>query len=199
MEDMDMRSDLDLTPHRQSWIGFDHLFDMLEDAARHGQTDSFPPFDVEQNGEDAYRIRVAVAGFARDDIEITTEPNLLVISGRRQDNGERRYLYHGIASRSFERRFQLGDYVIVTNARLNEGLLEIDLRREIPDTIKPRKIEIMTDAETQKLSRSLAQLRSRSGNSASKAEKTEKSKGLEARAKPVAEAKRRQPALNGAW
>jgi molecular chaperone IbpA len=199
MEDMVMRSTLDLTPYRQSWIGFDHLFDMLEDTARQGQTDGFPPFDVEQENDDAYRIRIAVAGFSRDDIEITAEPNLLVISGRRQDNTERRYLYHGIATRSFERRFQLGDYVIVTNARLNEGLLEIDLKREIPDAIKPRRIEITTDADTQKLSRSLARLRSRSGTNGSNAEKTGKPQVLESKAKPVAGAKRKEPALNGAW
>jgi molecular chaperone IbpA len=171
---------------------------MLEDTARQGQTDGFPPFDLEQEGEDAYRIRVAVAGFTRDDIEITTEPNLLVISGRREDDAERRYLYHGIATRSFERRFQLADYVVVTDARLREGLLEIDLKREIPDAIKPRKIEIAANAEPKRLGHSPARRRSRSEN-AGKVEKTGKSEVLETQAKPVVDAKRKEPALNGAW
>jgi molecular chaperone IbpA len=140
MEDMDMRSALDFTPYRQSWIGFDHLFDMLESSQ--GGADGFPPFDLEQDGENTYRIRLAVAGFKREDIDITASSNVLVIAGRRAEEPERKLLHRGIAHANFERKFQLADYVVVTGARMSEGLLEVDLERQIPDAIKPRRIEI---------------------------------------------------------
>jgi molecular chaperone IbpA len=140
MEDMDMRSALDFTPYRQSWIGFDHLFDLLESSQ--GGADGFPPFDLEQDGENTYRIRLAVAGFRREDIDITASSNVLVIAGRRAEESERKLLHRGIAHANFERQFQLADYVVVTGARMSDGLLEVDLERQIPDAIKPRKIEI---------------------------------------------------------
>src|SRR5690348_9686305 len=145
MEDMDMRSAFDFTPYRHSWIGFDHLFDMLENT-RQVEAAGFPPFDLEQHGENAYRLRLAVAGFSRDDIEITAKSNLLTISGQRTDESQRAWLYRGIATGKFERQFQLADYMVVTGARLQDGLLEVDLERQIPDEIKPRKVEIATEA-----------------------------------------------------
>ena len=138
-----MRNAFDFTPYRRSSIGFDRLFDLLESAGRSAeQGDAYPPFDVEQNGDDAYRISLAVAGFSRGEIDITTKPNLLVVSGRKREEGERTFLHRGIATRAFERQFQLADYVEVTGASMADGLLRIDLKREIPEAVKPRKIEI---------------------------------------------------------
>lgn len=144
-----MRNNIDFAPYRRSSIGFDRLFDLLENASRVEQPDGYPPFDLEQRGEDAYRISLAVAGFARDEIDITSKPNLLVVTGRRNEDGDRAYLHRGIAARAFERQFQLADYVQVTGASLNNGLLEIDLKRELPEAVKPRKIEIGKDSGTQ--------------------------------------------------
>jgi molecular chaperone IbpA len=141
---MDMRNTIDFAPYRPSWIGFDRLFDMLESTARQPDTDGYPPFDLEQSGENTFRIRLAVAGFTQDDIEITAKSNVLVIAGRQQDDPERKYLYRGIAARPFERQFQLADHVQITGAKLSDGLLEIELKREIPDEVKPRRIEIAT-------------------------------------------------------
>lgn len=138
-----MRSALDFTPYRQSWIGFENFFDMLE-SNRLSDVDAYPPFDLEQEDEMTYLIRLAVAGFGPEAIEITAEANRLQIVGRHQEVPERRYLYRGIAARNFERQFQLADYVVVTGARLNDGLLEIDLKRELPEAVKPRRIEIST-------------------------------------------------------
>jgi molecular chaperone IbpA len=143
MEDMDMRSALDFTPYRQSWIGFDHLFDLLENSQ--AGADGFPPFDLEQDGENTYRIRLAVAGFKREDIDITASSNVLVITGRRAEEADRRLLHRGIANSNFKRQFQLADYMVVTGARMSDGLLEVDIERQIPDEIKPRKIEIASE------------------------------------------------------
>lgn len=140
-----MRSTFDFSPYRRSSIGFDRLFDMLEKTPRIEQADGYPPYDVEQQGEDAYRISLAVAGFSRDEIDITSKPNLLVVTGRKSEDGQRRYMHRGIAARAFERQFQLADYVQVTGASLNNGLLEIDLKRELPEEVKPRKVEIGQD------------------------------------------------------
>ena len=140
-----MRSTFDFSPYRRSSIGFDRLFDMLEKTPRVEQADGYPPYDVEQQGEDAYRISLAVAGFSRDEIDITSKPNLLVVTGRKSEDGQRRFMHRGIAARAFERQFQLADYVQVTGASLNNGLLEIDLKRELPEEVRPRKIEIGQD------------------------------------------------------
>ena len=137
-----MRSTFDFAPYRRSTIGFDRLFDLLENTTRTEQSDGYPPYDVEQRGEDSYRVSIAVAGFSRDEIDITSKPNLLVVSGRKQEDANRHYLHRGIAARAFERQFQLADYVSVANASLINGLLQIDLKREVPEAVKPRKIEI---------------------------------------------------------
>ena len=137
-----MRTNFDFSPYRRSTVGFDRLFEMLESGGMTGGSESYPPFNLEQDGEDRYRITLAVAGFGPDEIDITAQQNLLVVSGRKQENEDRRYVHRGIATRSFERRFALGDYVQVKNAELRDGLLSIDLVREIPEEMKPRRIEI---------------------------------------------------------
>src|SRR5918999_1055488 len=139
---MNMRG-LDFSPYRRSTVGFDRLFDFLENASRADQ-DNYPPFDIEKLSDDSYRITLAVAGFRREDLDITAQQNMLVITGRRSENRNRdgNFLHIGIATRAFERRFELADFVRVTGADLKDGLLSIDLVREIPETMKPRKIDI---------------------------------------------------------
>ena len=137
----------DLTPFRRSTVGFDRLFDYLESASR-AEQDNYPPFDIEKLGDDTYRITVAVAGFKRDEIDIVAHQNMLTITGRRSEQKGRdgSYLHMGIANRAFERRFELADFVQVTDAGLADGLLTIELAREIPEAMKPRKIVIGGDA-----------------------------------------------------
>ena len=134
---------LDFSPYRRSTVGFDRLFDFLENASR-AEQDNYPPFDIEKLGDDTYRITLAVAGFKREDIDIIAQQNMLVITGRRSENRNRdgNFLHVGIATRAFERRFELADFVRVTGAELRDGLLAIDLLREIPEAMKPRKIDI---------------------------------------------------------
>jgi len=133
----------DLTPYRRSTIGFDRLFDMLEASARQNGGDNYPPFNLERTSEDHYRITIAVAGFRRDEIEIVAQQNLLTVKGKKDKDGDQSaYLHLGIATRSFERRFELADFVRVEDARLNDGLLTIDLVREVPEAMKPHKIAI---------------------------------------------------------
>jgi molecular chaperone IbpA len=137
---------LDLTPYRRSTIGFDRLFDLLETSGR-ASADNYPPFNLERVADDRYRITLAVAGFSRDEIDITAQQNLLLVAGKKgetQDNAQ--FLHMGIATRSFERRFELADYVFVEDARLNDGLLVIDLVREVPEAVKPKSIAIKTGA-----------------------------------------------------
>jgi molecular chaperone IbpA len=142
MEDMQMRG-YDFSPYRRSTVGFDRLFDFLESASRAGE-DNYPPFDIEKLGDDSYRITLAVAGFKRDEIEIVAHQNMLTIGGRRSDERgtDGNYLHMGIAARAFERKFELADFVRVTGAELADGLLRIELAREIPEAMKPRTIEI---------------------------------------------------------
>lgn len=142
-----MRTVFDFSPYRRSTVGFDRLFDTLE-AAAHGEGagTNYPPYDIEKTGDDAYRITLAVAGFAEDEIELTAQQNSLVISAKKaeapaNDDGAR-FLHRGIATRAFERRFQLADHVRVTGANLVNGLLAIELVREVPEAMKPRKIAI---------------------------------------------------------
>ena len=134
---------LDFSPYRRSTVGFDRLFDYLENASR-AEQDNYPPFDIEKLSDDTYRITLAVAGFKREDIEIVAQQNMLAITGRRSESRNRdgNFLHVGIATRAFERRFELADFVRVANADLHDGLLSIDLVREIPEAMKPRKIEI---------------------------------------------------------
>jgi molecular chaperone IbpA len=140
-----MRNNFDFTPYRRSMVGFDRLFDVLEHNARVAAGDSnYPPYDIEKSGEDSYRITIAVAGFTRDEIEVTAHQNLLTISARKAEAAEGteapRYIHRGIANRAFERRFQLADYVQVVAADIADGLLTISLVREVPEAMKPRKI-----------------------------------------------------------
>lgn len=137
----------DFTPYRRSTVGFDRLFDLLENNARLHQADNYPPFNIERLSEDKYRITLAVAGFSSNDIDIVAQQNLLQITGKKEEAEQDRgnYLYLGIANRGFERRFELADFVQVENAFLRDGLLVIDLVREIPEAMKPKKIQISAE------------------------------------------------------
>lgn len=139
-----MRTGFDFSPYRRSTVGFDRLFDFLENAARSDVGDNYPPFDIEKVSDDSYRITLAVAGFRQDEIDITARQNLLVITGRKAENRNKdgNFLHMGIATRAFERRFELADFVQVKGAELRDGLLTIELVREVPEAMKPRKIEI---------------------------------------------------------
>jgi molecular chaperone IbpA len=131
------------SPLYRSFIGLDRISDLLDNAARMSDAPSYPPYDIEKLGDDEYRVSLAVAGFKPDELDVTSEPNVLVVSGRkRQDDGERRLIHHGIAARAFERRFDLADHVRVREARYEDGVLTVDLVREIPEALKPRRIEI---------------------------------------------------------
>lgn len=134
---------LDSTPYRRYMVGFDRLFDLLETQARNNSSDNYPPFNIEKRGPDTYRITLALAGFKPAELDITAQQNLLVIQGRKADEAsDGRMLHLGIAQRGFERRFELADYIHVENANLEDGLLIIDLVREVPEAMKPKKIEI---------------------------------------------------------
>jgi molecular chaperone IbpA len=133
---------MDFTPYRRSTVGFDRLFDLLENNARNSG-DNYPPFNIERRDEDAYRITIAVAGFRPEDLDITAQQNLLTVQGRKRDDSpEGEMLHIGIANRGFERRFELADYVRVSDADLADGLLVIDLVRQVPEAMKPKKISI---------------------------------------------------------
>ncbi len=140
----------DLSPLYRSTIGFDRLFSMLDQATGADSGNAYPPYNIERTGENAYRISIAVAGFTDNDIAIEVKETVLSVRGERQPNGDRKaeMLYQGIAARSFERRFQLADHVQVTGASLENGLLHIDLVREIPEAKKPRLIPIGAGAKT---------------------------------------------------
>jgi len=139
---------IDLTPLYRSAVGFDRLAGLLESAARGSQETGWPPYNIETTGENAYRIEIAVAGFKPDELNLEVKENLLTITGRKTANDDagsgRTYLHRGLAERDFERRFQLADYVVVTEAGLDNGLLSINLKRELPEALKPRRIEIAT-------------------------------------------------------
>ncbi|MEP2989073.1 MAG: Hsp20 family protein [Parasphingorhabdus sp.] len=144
----------DFTPYRRSTVGFDRLFDLLENNARAQQSENYPPFNIERSGEDNYRITLAVAGFKENEIEITAQQNLLLVAGNKdaQNADGTEFLHMGIANRNFERRFELADFVRVDNAALADGLLIIDLVREIPDAMKPQSIAINNEANVTKIS-----------------------------------------------
>lgn len=134
---------IDFTPYRRTMVGFDRLFDMIENQGRVNAGDKYPPFNIERRGADAYRITLAVAGFKPADIDITAQANLLVVKGHKpEETPEGEMLHIGIAQRGFERRFELADYVRVDAADLADGLLVIDLVREVPEAMKPKKIAI---------------------------------------------------------
>ncbi len=137
----------DFSPLFRTSVGYDRLASLLNSAHRLEQGSSFPPYNIQKAGEDRYRITMAVAGFAESDLKIISEDNKLLVTGDRPDEDtseENGYLYRGIATRSFERRFNLADHVKVTGARLDNGLLHIELEREIPEAMKPRNIEIQS-------------------------------------------------------
>ncbi|HDX8362108.1 TPA: Hsp20 family protein [Aeromonas veronii] len=135
-----MRS-IDFSPLYRSAIGFDRLANLIESAASNGNA-GYPPYNIEQLGDNDYRISMAVAGFTQEELELCFQENLLTVKGNKQADTGRNYLYQGIAERGFERRFQLADYVRVKGADLKNGLLHIELVREVPEAMKPRKIEI---------------------------------------------------------
>lgn len=137
-----MRTAFDFTPLYGSMIGADKMADTIEAAMRGQRTTHYPPCDIEKTGEDAYRITLAVAGFRPQELSVLAQPNQLVVTGAAAETGERNYLHRGILGRPFERRFELADYVVVKSADYDNGLLSIDLAREVPDALKPRRIEI---------------------------------------------------------
>ena len=136
----------DFTPLFRSTIGFDRLARLVDTANRVDSTaQSYPPYDIETTGEDAYRLTMAVAGFAQGELDITVHENTLIVTGKAQNDTENgRYLHHGIARRAFERRFSLADHLKVTGANLDNGLLHVDLVREVPEAMKPRTVKIGT-------------------------------------------------------
>lgn len=143
-----MRTNFDFAPYRRSTVGFDRLFNLLEAGAR--EDDGYPPFDILKDGEDSYRITLAVAGFRPEDIEVVAQQNQLTVTGKRaEDDGKGEYLHRGIAARAFERRFQLADFIEAGDASFENGLLSIALKRVVPEAMKPRRIEIGGGATTQ--------------------------------------------------
>ena len=132
---------LDFTPLFRSTIGFDQLPGLLSHALERPEV-GYPPYDIEKAGEDQYRIVMAVAGFAKEDVEIVQEQNRLTVRGQLKESNGKTYLHRGIATRAFERRFDLADYVEITDATMGEGLLVISLKRELPEALKPRSIPI---------------------------------------------------------
>nr|WP_309607078.1 Hsp20 family protein [Phenylobacterium sp.] len=151
-----MRTAYDFSPLYRSMIGVDRMADLIATAMRSEDDRSYPPYDVEKTSDEGYRITLAAAGFAADELEITAQPNLLIIAGHKakdEGDGARTYLHRGIAARNFERRFELADYVVVKSATCDNGVLSIDLAREVPEALKPRRIEIDAVEATQSMRR----------------------------------------------
>jgi molecular chaperone IbpA len=133
---------VDFSPLYRSVVGFDRLADLLDSATAEAAT-GYPPYNIERTGDNAYRIEIAVAGFKPEELAIEVKESVLTVTGRKAANdGERRFVHRGLAERNFQRRFQLAEYVLVTEAKLADGLLAIELKREIPEALKPRRIEI---------------------------------------------------------
>ena len=143
-----MRSTMDLTPLYRASIGFDRIADLMDRAlASDIATPTYPPYNIEKMGENAYRISIAVAGFAADDLSVEMKDGAVIVSARKVEEDENRtFLHRGIATRAFERKFALADHVRVTGASHVDGMLHIDLVREVPEALKPRKIEISKSA-----------------------------------------------------
>jgi molecular chaperone IbpA len=140
---------IDFSPLYRSAVGFDRLAALLDAAAATDTASGYPPYNIETTGENTYRIEIAVAGFKPEDLSIEAKENVLTVLGAKAANEEtRRFLQRGLAERNFERRFQLADHVVVTEAQLTDGLLAISLKRELPEQLKPRRIEIKAGAET---------------------------------------------------
>lgn len=141
---------LNVAPLHRSSVGFDRMFDLLEAASVRGQTaENYPPFDSIKLADDQYRVTMAVAGFRDEDLEISTQGNWLTVSGERHGQAEGEYLHRGIANRPFQRRFELAEHVHVTGATLADGLLSIDLKREVPEAMKPRRVKIESRLDAQ--------------------------------------------------
>ena len=142
---------IDFTPLYRSAVGFDRLARQLESAAATHEANGWPPYNIETTAENAYRVEIAVAGFKPDELTIEVKENLLTVTGRKTANDDtapqKTYLHRGLAERDFERRFQLADHVVVTGADLTNGLLSITLERQLPEALKPRRIEIETGAK----------------------------------------------------
>jgi molecular chaperone IbpA len=132
----------DPTPLWRSTVGFDRLFDLIENTLSLPGDDNYPPYNIERTGEDSYHISLALAGFAPEEITVTAEQNMLTVEGRKAEKGDHQYLYQGISGRSFRRQFNLADYVQVKGASFKNGLLQIELVREVPEAMKPRRIPI---------------------------------------------------------
>ena len=145
----------DFAPLWRSTIGFDRVFDLL-DESRHRTEDSYPPYNIERLGEDRYRIALALAGFSPGEITITAGQNVLTVEGRKSDKDQHEYLYHGISARSFKRQFNLADYVQVETATFDNGLLRVELVREVPEAMKPRCIAIEGSASTAQITQKAA-------------------------------------------
>jgi molecular chaperone IbpA len=141
MEDVAMR-DFDLTPIWRSTVGFDRLVGLIDDSLRLAGEDNDPPYNIARTGEDNYRISLALAGFKPEEITVTAEQNMLTVEGRKADKDDREYLYQGISGRPFRRQFNLADYVEVKGASFEDGLLQVDLVRELPEAMKPRRIAV---------------------------------------------------------
>jgi len=142
-----MRSAFDFAPYRRSSVGFDRLFDMMESSAAGQSQENYPPFDLIQTHDNDYRIDLAVAGFKSDEIDIIAQQNVLIVSGKKREDEGSNFIHRGIAARSFERRFALADHIQVRDADLRDGLLSVALVREIPEALKPRKIDIGRGAD----------------------------------------------------
>ena len=134
--------DFDLTPIWRSTVGFDRLVDLIDNSLRLAGEDNYPPYNIARTGEDNYRISLALAGFKPEEITVTAEQNMLTVEGRKVEKDDREYLYQGISARPFRHQFNLADYVGVKGATFEDGLLQIDLVRELPEAMKPRRIEI---------------------------------------------------------
>ncbi len=132
----------DLSALWRSSVGFDRMLDIIDDSFRETGEENYPPYDIEKAGEDRYRISLAVAGYSPDEIAITAEQNVLTVEGRKTDKGDREYLYRGITQRPFRHVFDLADFVEVKGASFENGLLQIDLDRQVPEAMKPRRIAI---------------------------------------------------------
>jgi len=145
-----MRSAFDFSPLYRSTVGFDRLFDLLDQNAQIEPMTNWPPYNIEKLGDDQYVITMAIAGFSPDEVEITQKENVLLVSGHRKGSEEgKQYLHRGIATRTFKQTFNLADHVKVTTASLENGLLTIALKREVPEALKPRRIEIASGAKPQ--------------------------------------------------
>ena len=141
----------DLAPLWRSTVGFDRMIDLIEDSVRWTGNDNYAPYNVERVGEDHYQVSLALAGFTPDEIGVTVEQNVLTVEGRKPDRGEHHYLYQGISSRPFRRTFNLADYVQVKGAAFVNGMLKVDLVREVPESMKPRQIAIRTGNDNQRV------------------------------------------------